>query len=374
MAIYKMVGDKDRLEEIALTSFGQEGVLERSDLQRMLRDQPDVLEEGLLIISEEFGNWQDSNRRIDLLALDATGRLVVIELKRGETGEHMDLQAIRYAAMVAALTSENIIEAHRAYLSKMKIEGDAEEYIRRHLETTDFEDIHTGSPRIILVSEGFSTELTTGVLWLNDRGLDITCIQLQAYRNEPGLLLESSQVIPVPGTEGLVVKGYDNQKKADNAQRQLAPKRTTQGGDAFRETIGQAPEQFRKDLQRLYDFAIELEKAELVELSTYFNRKGDYVRLELRVPGKGQLLVSFNNLLWQGDERGGEITIWPNEEGLAPNSFANFDQLIRPVKSRSKFRHRRLSTVNDLETILRGIRDVFREASGLPARDNDGES
>ena len=101
MAIYKMVGDKQKLAKVAQTSFGQEGVLEREDLQRILRDQPEVLEEGLLIISEEFSKWQDSNRKIDLLGLDDKNRLVVIELKRGDTGAHMDLQAIRYAAMVA---------------------------------------------------------------------------------------------------------------------------------------------------------------------------------------------------------------------------------------------------------------------------------
>ena len=69
MAIYKMSGDKKELVEVAPTSFGEQGVLERADLQRLLRDKSDVLEEGLLIISEEFGNWEDSNRRIDLLGL-----------------------------------------------------------------------------------------------------------------------------------------------------------------------------------------------------------------------------------------------------------------------------------------------------------------
>ena len=85
MPIYKMVNGKERLEKVGRTSFGDQGVFERGDLQRILRDPPDVLEEGLLIISEEFGDWQDSNRRIDLLALNATGRLTVVELKRGNT-------------------------------------------------------------------------------------------------------------------------------------------------------------------------------------------------------------------------------------------------------------------------------------------------
>ena len=118
MAIYKLMNDKKRLHEVDQTSFGTEGVLEREDLQRILRDQPEVLENGLLIVSEEFGDWQDSNRRIDLLGLDTEGRLVVIELKRGETGEHMDLQAIRYAAMVANMTFQQLVDAYQAYLEK----------------------------------------------------------------------------------------------------------------------------------------------------------------------------------------------------------------------------------------------------------------
>ena len=141
MAIYKMVGDKAKLAKVASTSFGEEGVLERADLQRILRDQPEVLEEGLLIISEEFGNWQDSNRRIDLLGLDAEGRLVVVELKRGETGDHMDLQAIRYAAMVANMTFQQTVDTYQAYLEKRANEpgrdtveeDDAETQVREHL-------------------------------------------------------------------------------------------------------------------------------------------------------------------------------------------------------------------------------------------------
>ena len=41
-----------------------------------------------LVISEEFGEWEDSRRRIDLLGLDKDARLVVIELKRTEDGGH----------------------------------------------------------------------------------------------------------------------------------------------------------------------------------------------------------------------------------------------------------------------------------------------
>ena len=144
MAIYKMVGNKERLDKVASTSFDQEGVFERSDLQRILRDQPEVLEEGLFIITEEFSNWEGSGRSIDLLGLDATGCLVVIELKRGETGEHMDLQAIRYAAMVSTITLQQAIDAHQAYLIGRDIDEDAGSRIAEHLENSDVEGIFIG--------------------------------------------------------------------------------------------------------------------------------------------------------------------------------------------------------------------------------------
>ena len=48
-----------------------------------------------MVLAEEFGDWQDSRRRIDLLCLDRDAGLVVVELKRTEDGGHMELQAIR---------------------------------------------------------------------------------------------------------------------------------------------------------------------------------------------------------------------------------------------------------------------------------------
>jgi hypothetical protein len=53
-------------------------------------------------------DWEDSSRSIDLLCIDKQANLVVIELKRTEDGGHMELQAIRYAAMVSKELSPNL--------------------------------------------------------------------------------------------------------------------------------------------------------------------------------------------------------------------------------------------------------------------------
>ncbi|MYC31514.1 MAG: hypothetical protein F4X65_15730 [Chloroflexi bacterium] len=357
MAIYKIKGNEE-LEEVKSSSLFREGIKEVADLQRLLRNEPNVLEEKLFIIDEEFSNWQDSSRRIDLLALDDTGRLVVIELKRGDSGAHMELQAIRYAAMVGVFTPEDILE------------GDAAEGVRQHLDSNNIEEIHTENPRIMLVAEGFSTELTTSVLWLNQRGLEITCIQLQVYRNGEEILLEASQVIPVPGTEGLIVKRKDRSKKVESSQRQPASIKNLQaGGDAFLKTISEASDDFREGLNRLYAFATQLEKEELTTLVTRTFKT--HARLELRDPETGgSLLVSFNNLLRSGaggKERGGEISIWPDSESVAPEAFGKLDQVIGPVISPSRVRHRRLSRLLDIEQSLSVIKELCLEAKNQSA-------
>src|SRR5450755_3224442 len=117
MALYEITDAGLRAHEVA--QFAALGVYERADLQRLLRDLPEALGEDLLIVAEEFGNWEDSKRRIDLLALDPTGKLVVIELKRTDDGGHMELQALRYAAMVSSMSFDDVAAAFASHRAKL---------------------------------------------------------------------------------------------------------------------------------------------------------------------------------------------------------------------------------------------------------------
>ena len=167
MAIYRITDGKN-FEQIPEISFEAEGIWERRDLQRMLSVQPDVLEEGLFILCNEYSYWEETNRRIDLLALDKEGRLVVVELKRSDWDDsHMELQAVR-AALVANMTVEQAIDAHRMYLAV----GGASKATQNPASSTTWAGtmtdalIDSENPRIILASANFSKELTTSVLWL----------------------------------------------------------------------------------------------------------------------------------------------------------------------------------------------------------------
>ena len=75
----------------------------------MLKAQIDEIVPDTLVVAEEFGDWEDSRRRIDLLGIDKNANLVVIELKRTQDGGHMELQALRYAAMISALSFDKLV-------------------------------------------------------------------------------------------------------------------------------------------------------------------------------------------------------------------------------------------------------------------------
>ena len=63
-------------------------------------DRPEVLGEPLLLITSEF---EESDKRLDLLLLDRSARLVVAELKLDASGTLADQQAIRYAAFCSTI-------------------------------------------------------------------------------------------------------------------------------------------------------------------------------------------------------------------------------------------------------------------------------
>lgn len=183
--------------------FAELGLKERDDLQRLLRDDIAVIDPDLMVVAEEFGNWQDAKRRIDLLAIDRTGHLVVIELKRTDDGGHMELQAIRYAAMVSAMTFDDVVTAFTAHL-KAHRSGEA---VDARSELLDFLDTAEGDEdpliptevRIVLVSADFGREITTTVLWLNGLdGMDIRCVRLVPYSVDSKTLIDIRQVIPLP--------------------------------------------------------------------------------------------------------------------------------------------------------------------------------
>jgi len=165
--------------------------------------------------AEEFGEWSESARRIDLLGLDKQANLVVIELKRTEDGGHMELQAIRYAAMVSAMTFEQAVAARTHFQERLSIPGDPQAQILNFLEwDSPNEDQFAQDVRLVLVAGDFSKELTTSVIWLNDRDLDVRCVRLRPHRLDDRLILDVQQIIPLPEAAEYQVQVREKSQRA----------------------------------------------------------------------------------------------------------------------------------------------------------------
>lgn len=196
--IYSAKGKSSKLKKTQRVSFGELGVRERQHLEGWIADKPDILGEKLLVIATEFSEISKSARRVDILAMDKTGTLVIVEIKLDIRGSHADLQAIRYAALFRDMKMDAVVA--RLALYERISEEKARTRIEDFLAESDDEPL-SKPPRIVLVAGSFGDrELTRSVLWLKEFGLDISCVEVTPYRL-PGhhLVLVPSIVVPSAG-------------------------------------------------------------------------------------------------------------------------------------------------------------------------------
>lgn len=177
--------------KIEPVSFSDLGIKERQDLEQWVKNHPELLGEKLLVITSEFDKFNYSDRRLDILALDSDGFLVIAELKLDANRSLADQQAIRYAAFCSTMTMNDIVTTYADFINSSLEE--ASEKICEFLEVDELPELGN-SPRIILAAGSFDDrELTSCVLWLRNFKIDISCVELTPYR-----MLNSSQIILVP--------------------------------------------------------------------------------------------------------------------------------------------------------------------------------
>ena len=189
--IYVVDTDGNKLRGCTAVEFASVGVRERQDLEAWVLDNPAILGEDLLVVTSEYDRFDRSSRRLDVLALDKKGSLVVIELKLDAARTLADQQAIRYAAFCSTMTMDDVVNEHARFHESSPMESNAA--IREFLKCDELLELDD-QPRIILAAGSFDDqELTATVMWLRSFGMNISCVELTPYR-----LAESNQLVVVP--------------------------------------------------------------------------------------------------------------------------------------------------------------------------------
>lgn len=198
-------------------SFKDIGLKERSDLQEWIANNPIILGEDLLIIQKEFDGFNDTKERLDLLALDKNGNLVIIENKLDDSGRNVVWQAMKYAGYCSSLKKEDIKDIYTQYLSKIGSSDKAEESIVEFLNKPDFSEVQLNqdlTQRIILVAKEFRKEVTNTVIWARKYGMKIQCLKIMPYMINDLLIIDTEQIIPVKDIADIMIS-YDEKAQED---------------------------------------------------------------------------------------------------------------------------------------------------------------
>ena len=116
--MYKIDKESNRIAPLAEKSFCDLGFTERQHLQEWLAHTPEALGEELLIIQKEFDGFDDTRERLDLLALDKDGNLVIIENKLDDSGRNVVWQALKYAGYCSNLNKHQVVEIYQTFLNR----------------------------------------------------------------------------------------------------------------------------------------------------------------------------------------------------------------------------------------------------------------
>ncbi len=206
--MYRVDIESKKLIEIPAMSFGELRLTERFDIQEWIGGTPEILGEPLLIIAKEL--ILPSGKRLDLLAVDKQGALVVIELKRDDSGVDVGWQAIKYASYCDNFTEDEIYKHFAEYLGTD--DDDAQVKIEEFIDCEP-EDLNQRQ-RIILVANKFHSEVISAVLWLRDSEIDIACIRLAPHRDQSGgLFVNPEIIIPLPEARNYIQKKESKRKE-----------------------------------------------------------------------------------------------------------------------------------------------------------------
>ncbi len=158
-------------------------------LEDMIVRDPRILSsEWMLIGRQERTN---DGGRIDLLAIAPDGSLVLIELKRDRTPREVVAQALDYAAWVAELTPERLVQIYARFSLGGSLDADFEKRFGIPLDEETLNQTH----QIILVASEIDLSTERIVAYLNARDIAINVLFFQVFEHQGEPLLSRAWLI-----------------------------------------------------------------------------------------------------------------------------------------------------------------------------------
>jgi len=161
-------------------NMSHEGRTEKYDLEPWVVSNPSIISSDLAIIGRQVST---KSGPMDLLAIDKSGNLVIIELKRDKLPREALAQAIDYASDVAYWSIEKLSEICTKFNGKS-----LEDTLNETFQDIDLESVNVNeSQRIIVVGFAIESSLERMIEWLSDKfDVNINAVILQYVKTRKG--------------------------------------------------------------------------------------------------------------------------------------------------------------------------------------------
>lgn len=334
------------------------GFPDEQTLHNLVEETPQILplagDPRLVVVGKEVGL---GNGYADLVAVEPSGRLAVVEIKLSRNAE------ARRAVVAQVLT----YAAHLKGLSPETVERDV---LGRHLRDRGYESLQEavasndqeGSFDYATFSEGLAECLGQGhfrlVLVLDEAPQELVTLvgYLESVTEELLIDLIAVSAYEVGSSRVLVPQRVDAERPTPETAPSKTPPtgpegRLVEGADDFADAIEQSPQEHRPGLRLLYEWAVSLEREGLVHLSTYHGVAHRWTLLPRLRTEKAGLVTIWN-------EGGASLQFWRSVfERRAPESLPRVEE-IAPVRVGKGNSTREVS-----DELLEALTDAYREAA-----------
>lgn len=182
-------------EKLPLSSLKNENELEGMICQDMTIIYDQWLPIGRQVVTAHGG-------KIDILAIDQSGNLVVIELKKNKTPREVITQAMDYASWVKTLDSSKIASIYKNYRKGLSTEFDSlDDALLDKFNTTFSEDEINQGHQIVIVASELDPSTERIVLYLNDYDIPINTVFFNVFRDGDSRYLSRAWLIDPAETE-----------------------------------------------------------------------------------------------------------------------------------------------------------------------------
>ena len=337
------------------------GFPNEATLHTLVEDAPHLLplagDPRLIVLGREV---QLGNGFADLIAIEPSGRITVIEIKLARNAEArraVIAQVLAYAAYLWR-TDKRVLEQDilRQHLQKRGYEN-----LTHAVQSNDQEGSFDAETFAIGVGESLKQGRFRLVFVLDEAPEELIQLvnYLQAMSDQLVIDLITISSYTVNGSQVLVPQRVE----AERQQREASALTTArskveglgvEGADDFIAAIAVAPPASRPLLQQLAHWAQALEQAKFVKLLTYHGRNGVLTLLPRLVADNAGLVSIYNN------KGTAYLQFWRSVfERRAPSTLAHIEATITPIKQGN-------TTREMSDELLEALTEAYKEAVGRP--------